>query len=242
MKGQKYKHVTAHNQRFVFQLRVLGVPVYPGEHWDTEEDAACAADLTKHFLRENFFIDLPASLDPEAFTVMAYRLNVILSDFTSVLKALPPGVSTFLKNNRAALDDYAQANKPERKPWELLRRDPSFNSNPYIRAWVKACEGAEQNVTAFASINSEYLLTLLTGFVGRFEDSLAPLRKAVKMHAHSPDWCPRLEARKNTLTDLLAHLEADLVYIRSLPDSIREEEKEIMDAMHALENSRPAVY
>lgn len=244
MIGQKYKHVTNHNRKFTFQLKVIGLPLYPGEHWETEEDAACAADLTKHYFRTWFHVSksMVPSLDPELFTVMAYRLNVNLSDSLSVLKACPPGVSLFMMNHRHEMDAFAEANRPERKAWEILRADPCFNSNPFIRSWVQDCERAELDVMAFGSLNGEYLLTLLTGLVGRFEDLLSPLRKAVKMHGSAMAGSVKLDERREMLTALLRHLEADLAYVSALPANVREQEASVKLAMTALENSRPAVY
>lgn len=239
MKGQKFRHVTSHNGRWIFQLKVLGHALYPNEHWDTEEDAACVADTTKHFFREWYHIDLPRSLDPEQHAVLSNRLSVDLSDRRSVESSLPPGVASFLLTHRDVLDRHAESNRPERKPWEVLRADPSFTSNESLRDWVRACEVAELDLSAFASINGEYLLTLLTGFVSRFEATLAPLRRAVKMHENAMAGSPLLEARKETLKKLLAHLEADLVYIRSLPDEVRDQDSAVKLALQTLESNRP---
>lgn len=239
MKGQRFKHVTAHNSRWVFQLRVLGFPLYPNEHWDTEEDAACAADTAKHYFRVCYHIDLPRSLDPEHHAVLSNRLSVDLSDRRSVEKSLSPGVASFLLQHRDVLDRHAETNRPERKPWEILRADPSFTSNPRLREWVRACEVAELDTMAFASINGEYLLTLLTGLVGRFEDCLGPLRKAVKMHDNANDGSVKLDDRKKILMALLSHLETDLEYISALPGSFRDEESAVKLALQTLEASRP---
>lgn len=239
MKTQLFRHCTRHNGQFTFQLNVLGYPLRANEHWENPEDAACAADTTKHFFREWYHIDLPRSLDPEQHAVLSNRLSVDLSDRRSVESSLPPGVASFLLTHRDVLDRHAESNRPERKPWEVLRADPSFTSNESLRDWVRACEVAELDQMTFASINGEYLLTLLTGFVGRFEACLAPLRKAVKMHENAMAGSPLLEARKETLKKLLAHLEADLAYIRALPDEIRDEESAVKLALQTLESNRP---
>jgi hypothetical protein len=232
------KHIRKQFNRFSFRFSILGTQVDAGESFDTEREAAIYCDLTKHYLRNVFKLDIAAGLDPRDFTTEAYRRDVDLSDPSSVLKAIPPIVREFINVHRDELN-VVREEAPERKAWHVLRGSPAFYSVPAVSEWVQACERAEMDVEAFASLNGKYFLALMDGLSCRAADMLKPLALALKMHEGAVN--AKLVARVNTLTELQTNLKATAEYLKFLAASLAEEQKKIVDDMAKLEATRPAL-
>lgn len=228
-----YNHVRKQYNRFSFRLSVLGKYVDAGDSFETEELAAFAADVAKHFLRVYYFIDLKPSLDGEVFCMLAYRHSVTLSDRSSVESALSPGVKVFLDANRATLDAHAEANRPERKPWEVLRS----NTDPAVRQWCNECDSASLKAEAFARVNGEYLSSLLGAISARLVECDGPAARALKMHEKTDD--PELMQLRADLRQLRSHLANTAEYVIQLASAHATRRAEVASALAALEPKRP---
>lgn len=232
------KHCRKQYNRFSFRISILGTQVDAGESYETEQEAGVYADISKHYLRTVFALDLEASLDPEVFNVEAYRRDVDLSSPYSVLKAVPKRVRDFITAHTAELEDI-RSNAPERTPWAALRANPACYGIPAVSEWVHACERAELDVEAFAALNGRYFLALIDGLASRSSDMLKPLALAIKMHEGVSN--SKLVARVKTLTELQTNLIATAEYLKFLAQSLSEEQLRVTEDMAKLEASRPAL-
>lgn len=221
--------------RFSFRLRVLDRYVDAGESYATEESAAFAADLAKHYLREWYFIDLPRSLEGEVFAMLAHRQNIDLPSRCSVVSCLSPGVALFALENQAALDTYAEIHRPVLREWEKLRNHP----DEAVRKWCNQCDAASIRLAAFTAINHEYLNTLLLSACNRLNDAAGPVRRALKMHEHISD--PVLVARYEELHNIRNAIDALSVVTDELAAEIARENRSAVEALTLLEANRPSL-
>lgn len=232
------KHVRKQYNRFSFRICIVGVQVDAGQSYETEQEAGIYADLTKHYLRTVFALDLQPSLDGELFSSLAYSRNVDLSSPYSVLKAVPERVQHFINEHQAELDAIL-SNKPERKPWHALRGSPEFYSVEAVREWVQACERAELDVEAFAARNETWFLTVMAGASKRSTEILNTIGLALKMHAGVTR--PKLTERVRLLTELQANLKATEEYVRALVVQFSAEQSKAVAEMARLEATRPSL-
>lgn len=230
------RHVRKQYNRFSFRISILGTQVDAGESYETEQEAGVYADLTKHYLQTVFSLGLEPSLDPEVFNTEAYRRNVDLSSPYSVLTAVPERMRDFIAAHTAELEAIRDR-APERSPWEALRASPDAMSAPMMSAWVVACECAELDVEAFASLNGKYFLALMDGLSSRASDMLKPLSLAIKMHEGVVN--AKLVGRLSKLTELQTNLNATAEYVEFLAKSLAEEQLGIAEHMAKLEANRP---
>lgn len=228
-------HVRLSGNRYSFRLRLFDRYVDAGESYASEEDAAFAADVTKHYLRTFFHVtkNVEPSLDGEVFCMLAYRHSVTLSDRSSVESALSPGVKVFLDANRAALDAHAESNRPELRDWEKLRN----YDDSAIRNWVNQCDAASVKQAAFACVNGEYLSALLGAVSARLVDCEGPLNRALKMYSRVAE--PSLVAHRGQLLDLTSTIASVAALVDSLNSRIAKERTEVAAALPALEANRP---
>lgn len=232
-------HTRRQGSGYSFRLRLSNAYVDAGATYDTEEDAAFAADLAKFYLRTFFYVvkNTEPSLDGEVFSMLAYRANVELLNRCSVEASLSPGVKSFLLTHRDALDANAESNRPERKPWEVLRADPSFTSNPAIREWVIACELAAQDAKDFSEIDSRSFVTRLEVMRNAMQTAIRSLGVAQRMHEGVVN--AKLVGRLSKLTELQTNLKATAEYVEFLAKSLAEEQLGIAEHMAKLEANRP---
>lgn len=234
-----YKHCRKQYNRWSFRLSIFGKYVDAGESYEDELSAGVAADLAKHFLRTEYRLELPASLDGDMFSSLAYsRRSVDLNSSYSVEKALAPGVKTFIAENSSLLLAHKDS-QPGPTVSSKFRNSGMF-SDPRIREWVEKCEAAALEAESFSSVNSEYLFRLIDSLSGRLIDAVKPLRLAQKMHeglncCHSH----KLAARKQAISDLIAHLETDIAYARVFAIGLRDEQACVEQAVATLEADRP---
>lgn len=232
-------HVRQQGTKFSFRLRLSNGYVDAAETYDTEEDAAFAADLAKHYLRTFFHVtkNTEASLDGEVFCMLAYRHNVTLSDRLSVLSKLSPGVLKYLDNHQAYLETHAEKNRPERKQWEALRASPLFSSSPAIAEWVRKCEDAEQDANDFAKIDGRSFVTRLEVARNAMQTAVRSLGIAQRMHDGVTN--PKLVERLRIITELLAHIESTEAHVRFLAGQFKDEDARVSSAIAVLEATRP---
>lgn len=235
------RHVRKQGPRFSFRLRLFNGYVEAHDIYDTEEDAAFAADVAKHYLRTLFHIskNTEASLDGEVFSMLCHRHNVDLSDRLSVLSLLAPGIKEYISNHHAELERHAESNRPEKKPWEVLRASPLFNSSFSVQSWVLACEAAEQDAKDLAEIDARSNVTRFEVARGAMETAARSLRVTQRMHAGVTN--PRLVKRARIITELIDHIEATEAHVRFLADQFKEEDERVVNAIAVLSASRPAL-
>lgn len=219
--------------RYSFRIRALDQYIDAGASYETEDDAAFAADLAKHYLRSTYFIDLELSLDPDLFATMAHRHNVVLSDGMHVRTRLSPGVDSFIASRWVALDKHAQENRPVLKDWEKLQFDPSYAD------WVHKCQAADVVSKEYRSVNSESFFTRLSVVDRSLDASLKSLALAVRLHG---DPVPAaLIVRVTDLRRLIEHLMQTQDYVRELTTRLKREEHDATTALEKLESERPKI-
>lgn len=234
-----YKNCRKQYHRWSFRLSVLGKYVDAGESYDDELSAGVAADLAKHHLRTQYRLDLPASLDGEMFSSLAYsRRNVDLNSSYSVESALAPGVLTFIAKHKSELETHRDS-QPGPSDYEKFRNSGMVNI-PAVRDWIEKCEAAHLEAQAFAALNSEYFFRLIDSLSSRLIDAVKPVRLAQKMH-EGLDCCHshKLASRKQAISDLITHLESDIAYARVFAAELRAEQATVETAVVTLENNRP---
>lgn len=232
----KYKSVTVHNGLFVWQLTVLGKPLRSKQHFATALDAALDCDLVKHYLRTEYGLSLPASLDGEVFSNLAYsKLSVNLSDIHSVFSSLPECAKQFLSENQDALALYANEHRQPLADWEKLH---GFDSAA-IREWVNKCEAADLLAKEYAAVNSASFFTRLSVVDRSLDASLKSLALAVRLHGDPVP--PALILRVTDLRRLIEHLTETQDYVRELTTRLRREETDATTALEKLESARPSL-
>lgn len=235
------RHIRKQGPRFSFRLRLFSGYVEAHEVYDTEEAAAFAADLAKHYLRTFFHVtkNMEASLDGEVFSMLCHRHNVDLSDRLSVFANLAPGVREYIAEHQTELERHAESNRPEKKPWEVLRASPRFTSNLQVQSWVLACEAAEQDAKDLAEIDARSNVTRFEVARGAMETAARSLRVTQRMHAGVTN--PRLVKRARIITELIDHIEATEAHVRFLADQFKEEDERVVNAIAVLSSSRPSL-
>lgn len=236
MKSQLYKHVTTHNGRYTWQLSILGHPCRTSEHFVTAADAALSVDLVKFFLRTEYKLDLPESLDGEQFSSLAYsRRNVDLSDTLSVYSSMPEDVKNFVADYRHELIGHRETSPPESTA-SKFRRSEMINL-PLVRQWVEKLEAAEDDARAFAAIDSSSFFLRLSVVDKSLTAMLKSLRLALRMHVDVTN--PRLVARADRLKVIVHHMEQNLDYVEELTAELRAEQAAVEAAVATLEANRP---
>lgn len=236
MQNQKFKSVTIHNGRYVWQLTVLGRPLRNPQHFDTAEEAALDCDLVKHYLRTEFKLDLPCSLDGEVFSDLAYsRRGVNLADSLSVGSSLPEGVKDFINEHAPALLAHRSSAPPETVASKFRRSD--MIKLPAVREWVEALELAEMDATAFSAIDSASFFLRLSVVEKSFSTALKSLGLALRMHAGLTN--PKLANRVLKISELIIHLQQNLEYISALAGDLKAEQATVETAVATLEANRP---
>lgn len=232
------KHVTTHNGKFTWQLTILGHPCRTNAHFETAEEAAVSVDLVKFFLRSEFKLDLPASLDGEQFSSLAYsRRNVVLSNSLNVFASLPADVKDFLTLHRPALEAYRESAPPETTA-SKFRRSGMINT-PAVREWVEKLEAAEDDALAFSAIDSGSFFLRLKVVASSLTAALKSLRLAIKMHSRATN--PRLVQRGKNLAELVHNFQLNLDYVNDLTVTLRAQQASVETAVATLEANRPAL-
>lgn len=233
----KYLHCSLHNGRWIFRLSILGKLLNPNEHYDTAEDAAISADLTKHFLTSEFKLVLPPSIEnSEHFSSLAYsRRGVNLSDSASVLKSLPEDVREFVEKHRASLIAHRESAPPETVASKFRRSD--MIKLPAVRQWVEALELAELDANAFSAIDSASFFLRLSVVEKSLSTALKSLGLALRMHASLTN--PKLANRVVKISELITHFQQNLDYVSALSESFKAEQSTVETAVETLENNRP---
>lgn len=236
-KNQLFKHVSHHNQKYIFQFSILGKPLRSNEHFDTPEEAAISADLTKHYLASEFKLMLPPSIEnSEHFSSLAYsRRGVNLSDSSSVFKSLPADVREFIDKHKSALEAHRENSPPETVASKFRRSD--MIKLPAVREWVEALELAEMDATAFSAIDSVSFFLRMSVVEKSLTALLKSLRLAQRMHAGATN--PRLVERCRLLVELVANLSATKEYVVDLDENLKAEQATVETAVATLEANRP---
>lgn len=236
--AKMYKHCRKQYNRWSFRLSIFGKYLDAGESYEDEISAGVAADLAKHHLRTEYRLDLPASLEGDMFSSLAYsRRSVDLNSSYSVEKALAPGVKSFIAENTSLLLAHKDS-QPRITDFEKFRNSGMMEI-PAVKEWVLKCEAAELEAKAFSEINAEFLFRLLDALPSRLTDVLKPLRLAVKMHDGVTN--PKLVSRCRLLAALVDHLEQNLEYVVGLASPLRVEQAEVESAVATLEANRPSL-
>lgn len=232
----RYLHCSPHNGRWIFRLSILGKLLNPNEHYDTAEDAAIMADLTKHHLRTEFKLDISASMESEQWSSLVYsRKGVILSDIQSIEKALPNDVKDFLLLHRSALEVYRDNAPPETVASKFRRSD--MIKLPAVREWVEQLELAEADATAFSAIDSASFFLRLKVVESSLTTALKSLGLALRMHTSVSN--PKLADRVLKISELITHLQQTLGYVQGYSEIFKTEQAEVETAVATLENNRP---
>lgn len=235
-------HVRQQGKKYAFRLRLSRGYVDSHETYDTEEEAAFAADLAKFYLRTFYHVlkNTDPTLDGDVFSTLAYRLNVELTNQCAVLALLAPGVKEYLSNHQTDLELHAETNRPERKAWEALRESSLFNSSFAVQSWVLACEAAEKDAADFAEIDARSFATRLEVARGAMETALKSLRVASRMHDNVGN--ARLVERSRIIAELITHIAATEAHVRFVAGQFKDEEARVAGAIALLESNRPALY
>lgn len=231
---KEYIHVRPQGKsRFSFRMRLLERYVDSGESYETEEAAAFAADLAKHYLRESYFLNLDYSLDGEVFSMLSHRAGIDLTNLTEVRPALAPGICEFIAARLADLSAYASAHRPVLRDWERLRSHP----DEAVSKWVHECESAEQVAKEYATVNAPSFFLRLGVVEKSLDTALNSLRLALRLHGDNP--APALQNRCRKLRGLVERLVTNHEYIKAVSKELQSEQVQAESALPALEANRP---
>lgn len=230
------------NGKFAYRLRVVGhwVDVYP---FDTEVDAEIACDLSKHYLRTVYNLDLPNTLDGEHFTCLAFsRRHVTLSDRLSVQARLDEKFVRSIEPLRLLLENHlANHPHPVKPVWEKFRGvTPEQGGTPALTQWVNECSQADIDHRDFSALPIKKLAALNEQALSKFDELVKPIDRALRYYGHPSN--PRLQARITLLTAARIRILVEKEHFRSLCAALDRDVLSVENSLPRLETARPQLY